>query len=62
MKNSKMRSKRKNNLPTKWGFEPRNSEQFFVENVNNLDFGIMNKKINHFDKEQPVSLQPTESL
>ena len=57
-----MRSERKNNLPTKWGFEPRNSEQFFVENVNNLDFGIMNKKINHFDKEQPVSLQPTESL
>ena len=38
---------------------PRISEQFFVENVNNLDFGTINKRMNHFDKEQPVSLFPS---
>ena len=44
------------------GIEPWISKQFQLENVNNLDFGIINKKMNHFDKEQPVSLFPTISL
>ena len=39
-----MKSERNNNLPTKWGFEPPDFRKKNVENVNNIDFGIINLK------------------